>query len=81
MLALWLMTALGQSRHFDRAPLTSGLPPTPEILSARRHVSNVPKAEVAQPSGQNKGRPKAALNSNLMIEDHAAINAGFDLRR
>jgi hypothetical protein len=28
------MSALGQSRHFDRAPLASGLPPTPDILSA-----------------------------------------------
>jgi hypothetical protein len=26
---------------------------------------------------QQKSRPKAALNSNLMILDHAAINAGF----
>jgi hypothetical protein len=25
--------------------------------------------------------PKAALNSNLMMADHAAINAGFALRR
>jgi hypothetical protein len=39
------ISAMGQSLHFDRAPLTSGLPPTPDILSARRHVSNVPKAE------------------------------------
>jgi hypothetical protein len=28
-----------------------------------------------------KNRPKAALNSNLMIADQAAINAGFDFRR
>jgi hypothetical protein len=28
-----------------------------------------------------KSRPKAALYSNLMIVDHATINAGFDLRR
>jgi hypothetical protein len=30
---------------------------------------------------QKKSRPKAALNSNLMIVDQAAINAGFDFRR
>jgi hypothetical protein len=31
------------SRRFDRAPPTSGLPPIPDILAARRHVSKVPK--------------------------------------
>jgi hypothetical protein len=36
------MSLVGQSRHFDRAPLTSGLLPTSDILSARRHVANVP---------------------------------------
>jgi hypothetical protein len=30
---------------------------------------------------KRESRPKAALNSNLMIDDHAAINAGFDFRR
>jgi hypothetical protein len=30
---------------------------------------------------QRKSRPKAALNSNLMIADHATINAGFAFRR
>jgi hypothetical protein len=38
----------GQSRHFDRVPVTSGLPPTADILRGRRHVSNVPRAEVAR---------------------------------
>jgi hypothetical protein len=37
------MSRLGHSRHFDRAPLTSGLPRTPDMLSARRHVAKVPK--------------------------------------
>jgi hypothetical protein len=36
------MFALGQSRHFDRAPLTSGLPRLADILRVIRHVSNVP---------------------------------------
>jgi hypothetical protein len=40
------MSQLGQSRHLDRAPLTSGLLPTPDILSTRRHVSNVPISEM-----------------------------------
>ena len=34
-------------RRFDRGPVASGLSPTADILSARRHVSKVPKHEVA----------------------------------
>jgi hypothetical protein len=33
--------------HFEHAPLTSGLLPTPDIRNARRHVSKVPNSEVA----------------------------------
>jgi hypothetical protein len=36
------VAALGQSRHFDRAPLASGLPQLADILRGIRHVSNVP---------------------------------------
>jgi hypothetical protein len=36
------MSVRGQTRHFDSRPVTSGLPPTPDILSTRRHVSKVP---------------------------------------
>src|SRR6202022_5084122 len=36
------MSAQGQSRHSDGAPLTSGLPRQTDILTVRRHVSNVP---------------------------------------
>jgi hypothetical protein len=32
-------------------------------------------------SSKKKSRPKAALNSNQMIVDQAASNAGFDFRR
>jgi hypothetical protein len=39
-------SGLGQSRHFDREPLTSGLPRLADILRVIRHVSKVPKAEV-----------------------------------
>jgi hypothetical protein len=35
------MSELGQSRRFDHAPTTSGLPRQTDILSVRRHVSNV----------------------------------------
>jgi len=37
--AIRLKSELGQSRHFSRAPMTSGLPRQADILSARRHVS------------------------------------------
>jgi len=33
---------MGQLRHFDRAPLTSGLPQLADILRVNRHVLNVP---------------------------------------
>src|SRR6266852_8011501 len=36
------MSHVGQSRYFDRAPLTSGLPRLTDILTVNRHVSNVP---------------------------------------
>src|ERR1700730_3104506 len=35
----------GQSRHFDHAPVTSGLPRKTDILSVRQHVSKVPIAD------------------------------------
>jgi len=67
-----------QSRHFERAPLTSGLPRLAEILRVTRHVAKVPNPDIAL---ERKSRPKAALNLNLMIVDQAAINAGLDFRR
>jgi hypothetical protein len=36
------MSRLGQKRRFERRPIASGLPPTPDILGVRRHVSKVP---------------------------------------
>jgi len=33
------MSGWDQKRRFERRPIVSGLPPTPDILSARRHVS------------------------------------------
>jgi hypothetical protein len=71
------MSVKGQSRHFGDVRVTSALPPKTDIHSKGRHVSKVPKAEVA---AYNKSRPEAALISNPMIVDQAAINAGFDFR-
>jgi hypothetical protein len=39
---IWSMSVAGQSRHFDREPATSGLPPEADIFGVGRHVSNVP---------------------------------------
>jgi hypothetical protein len=39
------MTAVGQSRRFDHAPITSGLPWKADMFTGRRDVSNVPKAK------------------------------------
>ena len=39
------MSELGQTRHFDGAPTTSGLPLSTDILTLRQHVSNVPEAD------------------------------------
>jgi hypothetical protein len=33
--------SLGQTRHFDRAPTTSGLPRLTDIIRVGRHVSNL----------------------------------------
>ena len=41
-----LMSGPGQTRHFDRAPITSGLLQQADLLKVRRHVSNVPISEV-----------------------------------
>src|SRR3981189_708613 len=45
MLALWLMTALGQSEKSGRATGRSALPSTADFIRGHRHVSKVPNAE------------------------------------
>jgi hypothetical protein len=42
-----VLRATRQSRHFDGGPATSDLPPGTDIASSRRHVSNLPKTELA----------------------------------
>ena len=54
------MSAAGQTRHFDCAPTTSGLPQRTDILRLRRHVSKVPKAE-AMPAREYQRRRKTAI--------------------
>ena len=39
------MSELGDSRHFDGLPMTSGLPLEADIVTAGRHVSKVPTGD------------------------------------
>jgi hypothetical protein len=41
------LSAMGQSRRFGGRSRASGLPRSTDIVSVGRHVSNVPKPEVA----------------------------------
>jgi hypothetical protein len=41
------MSQLGQTRHFDRAPLTSGLPRSTDVVRPIRLVRFMPKPDVA----------------------------------
>jgi hypothetical protein len=62
----------------SRSASMSALERIPDLSQTSRHVRKVPKAEVAPSKvAKTKSRPKAALNSNLMILDQAAINAGL----
>ena len=36
-----------KKRGFELRPITSGLPPSPDILGVRRNVSNVPKSDIS----------------------------------
>jgi hypothetical protein len=42
------MSEMGQTRHFDRAPVTSGLPQSTDILRVRQHVSKVPDSDMSR---------------------------------
>jgi hypothetical protein len=44
------MSHMGQKRRLELRPVTSGLPLSTDILSVRRHVSNVPDSDF---SGEN----------------------------
>ena len=61
----------------------SGPPPIADIVRLHAQVGFVPISEVAQRMRpqEKRSHPKAALNSNLIILNQAAINAGFDFRR
>jgi hypothetical protein len=68
------MSHEGQKRRFQRRPITSGLTPTPDILSVRRHVSKVPMAANRSEAGLPDWRgPTAMVRS-------ASARAGRDGR-
>ena len=56
---------MGQSRHFDRTPLTSGLPRLADILRVSRHVSKVPIPEVAPPPFDQRAGVRPGLGVKL----------------
>jgi hypothetical protein len=59
-IAVSTMSLMGQTRHFDGAPLTSGLPQLADILWGSRHVSKVPMNETARAVGRcGVGRGRA----------------------
>jgi hypothetical protein len=53
------MSEVGQSRQFDAAPLTSGLPRLADILRVIRHVSKVPAGVIIR-SPRRRGLTTAA---------------------
>jgi hypothetical protein len=55
-----VMTVMGQSRQSNVPPVTSGLPSKADLVTAGRHVSQVPTTEMARQINQRKSRPKAA---------------------
>jgi hypothetical protein len=62
----------GQSRHFDRAPLTSGFPQLADILRVIRHVSKVPTASF-DPPPVTSGLPRQSGKHMLALSF-----SGFD---
>jgi hypothetical protein len=72
-----MTSALGHQRTSRHQNPTSGLPPRPDIDDQTGHVGFAPTSEVAE---QKKPPEGGSINLNTLIVDHAAINAGFDLR-
>jgi class 3 adenylate cyclase len=70
------MSVLGQSRHFDLAPITSGLPRQADIRIVRRHVSKVPlptSAWVGIPSKRCLALPSDPSYSRLEVGLRAMV--------
>jgi hypothetical protein len=52
----------GQSRRFDRPPITSGGTRLTDIFGVRRHVSNVPSIDVIASEFRSPGLGAAAVD-------------------
>jgi hypothetical protein len=52
----WPESVVGQSRHFDRRPTTSGPPLETDIVRAGRHVSKVPIPDLHAPVDRGSAR-------------------------
>src|SRR6266850_653215 len=52
-----------------------------EASRPSHEVRKVPTCDIERARRTKKSRPKAASKENSIIADHAASNAGFDLRR
>ena len=70
------MSALGQTRRFAPPPMTSGLPPEADIVTAGRHVSKVPPRDLLERTEIRtvKGGPssKRHLHGGVL---HSALEA------
>jgi len=51
------MSETGQTRHFDRAPITSGLPRKADNFRVGRHVSKVPNSDMTLIRRPQKKKP------------------------
>ena len=71
---------MDQTRHFDCAPATSGLPRLADILKDGRHVSKVPTADLlaATSVGSCAARPLALklLRLSKFLSGNACRGAG-----
>ena len=65
----------GQSRHFDRAPTTSGRPQLADILKVIRHVPKVPRGDHGQkrmPASAMR-RPSSSIYGSQAGSEHRLL--------
>jgi hypothetical protein len=69
------LTALGQSRHFGRRPITSGLPRPTDIVGASRQVAKVTAADIRNERGLQQRRPYISESAFAILTSPASIPA------
>ncbi len=75
------MSQMGQSLHFARVPLTSGLTPTPDVLNACRHVLNVPISDIGSVSCQLDASVEASGPHDFAVRVRAVRQGHFHVHR